>query len=176
MAALLRDHAILLPSDLALMFKALISLEGLGRQYDPEFQLVDRVRPFLDRALSERYQPAIAVRRGQAALANVVGLITSVPRDIARLVKDARRGRLRVELDMKRLDSFGDRLDSTIDRMTIGIMTASLVVGSSIVMSVGGGPALFGISLLTLLGLIGYLVAFINSLWVIFSIWRATRR
>jgi ubiquinone biosynthesis protein len=175
-AALMRDHAILLPSDLALMFKALISLEGLGRQYDPEFQLVDRLRPFLDRALSERYQPTIAVRRGQAALANVVGLITSVPRDIARLIKDARRGRLRVELDMKRLDSFGDRLDSTIDRMTIGIMTASLVVGSSIVMTVGGGPALFGISLLTLLGLLGYLVAFINSLWIIFSIWRAGRR
>jgi ubiquinone biosynthesis protein len=36
------------------MFKALISLEGLGRQYDPEFRLVDRVRPFLDRALSGR--------------------------------------------------------------------------------------------------------------------------
>src|SRR5262249_40972143 len=36
-AAVLGGPAILLPADLTLMFKALISLEGLGRQYDPEF-------------------------------------------------------------------------------------------------------------------------------------------
>ena len=175
-ATLLREHAILLPADLTLMFKALISLEGLGRQYDPEFRLVDRVQPFLDRALSERYQPTIAMRRGQTALANVFHLVTSVPRDLARLVKDARRGRMRVDLDLKRLDSFGNRLDRTIDRMTIGIMTASLVIGSSIVMTVGGGPTLFGFPVLTLLGLLGYVVAFLNSLWIIISIWRSNHR
>jgi ubiquinone biosynthesis protein len=174
-AALLREHAILLPADLTLMFKALISLEGLGRQYDPEFRLVDRVRPFLDRALSERYQPVVALRRSQATLANAFDLLTTVPRDLARLVKDARRGRMRVDLDLKRLDSFGERLHNTIDRMTIGIMTSSLVIGSSIVMTVGGGPTLFGVSLLTLFGLIGYLIAFFNSLWIILAIWRSDR-
>jgi ubiquinone biosynthesis protein len=174
-AALLREHAILLPADLTLMFKALISLEGLGRQYDPDFRLVDRVRPFLDRALSERYQPVVALRRSQATLANAFGLLTTVPRDLARLVKDARRGRMRVDLDLKRLDSFGERLHNTIDRMTIGIMTASLVIGSSIVMTVGGGPTLFGIPVLTLLGLLGYLIAFFNSLWIILAIWRSDR-
>jgi ubiquinone biosynthesis protein len=174
-AALLREHAILLPPDLTLMFKALISLEGLGRQYDPEFRLVDRVRPFLARALSERYQPVVALRRSQATLANAFGLLATVPRDFARLVKDARRGRMRVDLDLKRLDSFGERLHNTIDRMTIGIMTSSLVIGSSIVMTVGGGPTLFGISVLTLFGLIGYLIAFFNSLWIILAIWRSDR-
>jgi ubiquinone biosynthesis protein len=99
-----------------------------------------------------------------------------MPRDLARLVKDARQGRMRVDLDLKRLDRFGDRLDSAIDRATIGIMTASLVVGSSIVMTVAEGPRLFGVSLLTYCGLLGYLVAFVNSLWIIFSIWRSSRR
>ena len=174
-AALLREHAILLPADLTLMFKALISLEGLGRQYDPEFRLVDRVRPFLDRALSERYQPVVALRRSQTSLTNVFGLLTTVPRDLARLVKDARHGRMRVDLDLKRLDSFGERIHNTIDRMTIGIMTSSLVIGSSIVMAVGGGPTLFGIPVLTLFGLFGYLIAFFNSLWIIFAIWRSDR-
>jgi ubiquinone biosynthesis protein len=175
-SALLRDHAILLPADLTLMFKALISLEGLGRQYDPEFRLIERVRPFLDRALSERYAPVMALRRGQATLASAFSLFTTVPRDLARLLKDARRGRVRVDLDLKRLDSFGDRLDNTIDRMTIGIMTASLVIGSSIVMTVGSGPTLFGVPVLTLLGLLGYLIAFLNSLWIIVSIWRSGHR
>jgi ubiquinone biosynthesis protein len=174
--AILRAHSIVLPADLTLLFKALVSLEGFGRQYDPEFRLIDRVEPFLSRAMSERYQPVEAWRRGQATLSDFLGLVTSMPRDLARLVKDARRGRMRVDLDLKRLDSFGLRVHSAIDRATIGIMTASLVIGSSIVMTVAGGPTVLSMPLLTLLGLIGYLIAFVNSLWVIFSIWRAGRR
>ena len=175
-SAILREHAIFMPADLTLLFKALISLEGLGRQYDPEFRLVERVKPFVDRAMQQRYQPAEAVRRGQATLSDFFGLVTSMPRDLARLIRDARQGRIRVDLDLKRLDSFGDRLDKAIDRVTIGVMTASLVIGSSIVMTVPGGPTVFGVSLLTLLGLLGYLMAFVNSLWVVISIWRSGRR
>jgi ubiquinone biosynthesis protein len=126
--------------------------------------------PFLNRAMSERYQPVQVLRRGQATLSDFFGLVASIPRDLARLVKDARHGRMRVDLDLKRLDSFGDRVHSAIDRATIGIMTASLVIGSSIVMTVGGGPTVFGVSLLTYCGLVGYLVAFVNSLRIIFSI------
>jgi ubiquinone biosynthesis protein len=99
-----------------------------------------------------------------------------VPRDLARLVKDARLGRMRVDLDLKRLDRFGDRLYGAIDRATIGIITSSLVVGSSIVMMVARGPTLFGVPLLTYFGFCGYLIAFVNSLWAIFSIWRSGRR
>jgi ubiquinone biosynthesis protein len=174
-SAILREHSIVLPVDLTLLFKALISLEGLGRQYDPEFRLIERVKPFLDRAMRERYQPAEAARRAQVTLGDFFSLVTSMPRDLARLVKDARHGRLRVDLDLKRLDSFGDRLDGAIDRATIGIMTASLVIGSSIVMTVAEGPTLFGVPVLTFLGLFGYLIAFVNSLWIIVSIWRSGR-
>jgi len=175
-ASILRQHSIVLPVDLTLMFKALISLEGLGRQYDPEFRLIERAKPFLDSAVRERYQPAEAARRTQETLSDFFGLVTSMPRDLARLVKDARHGRIRVDLDLKRLDSFGHRLHSAMNRATIGIMTASLVVGSSIVMTIAEGPRLFGVSLLTYCGLVGYLVAFVNSLWIIFSIWRSSRR
>jgi ubiquinone biosynthesis protein len=175
-SAILREHSIVLPVDLALLFKALLSLEGLGRQYDPEFRLIERVKPFLDRAMLERYQPVETARRAQETLSDFYGLVTSMPRDLARLIKDARHGRMRVDLDLKRLDSFGLRLHSAINRATIGVMTASLVVGSSIVMTVAEGPTLFGVPLLTFFGLFGYLIAFVNSLWIIFSIWRSSRR
>jgi ubiquinone biosynthesis protein len=172
---LVRDHGIVMPADLTLMFKALITLEGLGRKYDPEFRLTDRLRPFLDRALAARFAPVELGRRGSANLGQLLGLIGSVPRDVARLLKDARRGRMRVDLDLKRLDSFGRKLDGTIDRITVGIMTASLVIGSSIVMTVTSGPQILGMPLFTVLGLLGYLLAFINSVWIVVSIWRSEK-
>jgi ubiquinone biosynthesis protein len=175
-AAILRDQSIALPVDLTLLFKALISLEGLGRQYDPQFRLIERVRPFLEHAMRERYQPVEAARRAQETFGELFGLVTSVPHDLARLVKDARHGRLRIDIDLKRLDHVTHRVHGALNRATVGILTASLVVGSSIVMTVEQGPTLFGVPLLTYFGLLGYVIAFFNSLWIIVSIWRSGRR
>ena len=60
--AIMRDHAIYLPADLALLFKALITLEGLGRRLDPDFQLVAHLGPFVRRVLTERYAPRAMAR------------------------------------------------------------------------------------------------------------------
>ncbi len=172
-AAIVRQHSILLPPDLTLMFKALITMEGLGRRYNPEFNVTEHLAPMLRRALRERFQPAELVRRGRGAVSDFLGLIGSVPRDMVRLLREARRGKTRVDLDLKRLDSFGRQLDRTLDRVTIGILTASLVIGSAIVLTVDGGPRILGIPVLGALGLLGYVLAFFNSLWIFYGIWRS---
>ncbi|MGH8724597.1 MAG: ABC1 kinase family protein [Burkholderiales bacterium] len=174
-AGIVREHSIVLPSDLSLMFKALITLEGLGRQYDPEFHIINHLTPLVRSALAERYQPAELVRRGRGMVSEVFNVLGGVPRDLARLLREARRGKTRVDLDLKRLDSFGRQLDRTLDRVTVGIMTASLVIGSAIVLTVREGPVVLGIPVLPALGLIGYLLAFLNSLWIVYGIWRSGR-
>jgi ubiquinone biosynthesis protein len=175
-AAIVRRHSIVLPSDLTLMFKALVTFEGLGRQYDPDFQISEHLRPWLRRALRQRYHPREIVRRGRGAVSEFFSVIGSVPRDFARLLREARRGKVRVDLDLKRLDSFGRQLDRTLDRATVGILTASLVIGSSIVLTVRDGPSILGIPVLPAIGLLGYMLAFLNSLWIVFGIWRSGKQ
>ena len=174
-AAIVREHSIVLPSDLSLMFKALITLEGLGRQYDPEFHIIDHLTPLVRNTLSERYQPAEIARRARGALGEFMNVVGGVPRDFARLLREARRGKTRIDLDLKRLDSFGRQLDRTLDRVAVGILTASLVIGSAIVLTVRDGPTLWSIPVLPVLGLLGYVLAFLNSLWIVYGIWRSGR-
>src|SRR5512145_90844 len=174
-SAIVRSHSIVLPPDLSLMLKALITMEGLARQYDPGFHITAHLAPMLRRALAERYEPAHIVRRGRDMANELISVVGGVPRDLARLLREARRGKTRVDLDLKRLDSFGQRLDRTLDRVTVGIMTASLVIGSAIVMSVREGPVILGIPVLPAIGLLGYVLAFLNSLWIFYGIWRSGR-
>src|SRR5262245_11671994 len=173
--AIIREHSIVMPADLTLMFKALITMEGLGRQYDPDFHVLDHLTPLVRTAIAARYRPAGVMRRGQTAPARPFNRVSSARRELARRMPDARRGKTRVDLDLKRLDAFGHLLDRTINRATMGIMTASLVIGSAIVMTVHEGPSVLGIPILTLLGFAGYVVAFFNSLWIIFGIWRSSK-
>jgi len=174
-AGIMREHSIVLPTDLSLMFKALITLEGLGRQYDPDFHIIDHLAPLVRNTLAERYQPAALARRGRSAVSEIFSVLGGVPRDFARLLREARRGKTRVDLDLKRLDSFGRQLDNTLDRVTVGIMTASLVIGSAIVLTVRDGPVLLGIPVLPAIGLLGYVLAFLNSLWIVYGMWRSGR-
>jgi ubiquinone biosynthesis protein len=174
-AAIVRAHSIVLPSDLSLMFKTLITLEGLGRQYDPDFHIINHLAPLVRSALAERYQPTELVQRGRRALSEFASVIGGVPRDLARFLREARRGKTRIDLDLKRLDSFGRQLDRTLDRVAVGILTASLVIGSAIVLTVRDGPVFLGIPVLPALGLLGYVLAFLNSVWIVYGIWRSGR-
>lgn len=169
-ATLMRDNNLVLPADLTLLFKTLITLEGLGQQLDPEFHMIDHVTPFVEGIIQQRYTPRALMARGRKSVREALEVVADLPRDLRHLLRDMRRGRVKIDLDLKRLDHFGHQLDRASNRLTMGILTASLVVGSSIIMTVEGGPQLFG---LPFFGLLGFLIAFFNSLWIIFSIWRS---
>lgn len=168
--ALMRENNLSLPPDLTLMFKALITLEGLGRQLDPEFHMVDSLEPFLQTMIERRYTPEALVGRAKHGLRELMEIVTGLPRDLAHLFRKARRGHFRVDFDLKRLDHFGHQLNNAANRLTMGILTASLVIGSSIIMTVPNAPRS-----LSLLGLLGFLLAFANSIWIVFSIWRSDK-
>lgn len=171
-AAIMRDHAIVMPADLTLLFKALITLEGLGRRLDPSFRLVDELRPFVRRVVMDRYDPRTLSKRLRHRLGDALAAAGALPGDLARLLREARQGRLRVEFELHRLDHFGHQLERSANRITLGLVTAALIVGSSIVMTVRGGPELLG---LPLLGVAGFLMASLNAVWLVVSIWRSNR-
>lgn len=169
---LIRDHSILLPPDMAMLFKALVTLEGLGRQLNPDFQLIEYLTPFVREQIIARYHPETLLKRGKQTLLDALGMAAGLPRDLIRLGKDIRHGKFRINLDLKRLDSFGKQLDRSTNRLTMGIVTGCLIIGSSIVMTVNAGPKLFG---LPFFGFLGFMVALCNSLWLIWSIWRSNK-
>ena len=65
---ILRRHQLQLPSDLALLIKAFVSVEGMGRHLDPGFHMAGEALPLLKRALRARYHPKVMVRRGWRSL------------------------------------------------------------------------------------------------------------
>jgi len=111
-------------------------------------------------------------RRGWRAVASGLDILTSLPQDLRQLLRSARSGKLQVHVDVTRLQRFGDQLDRAMSRLTMGIVIAALIIGSSIVMTVEHGPVLLG---LPLFGLLGFIGAAIGGIWLLISIWRSKR-
>lgn len=169
LAAILREHGLALPPDLALLIKAFIALEGLGRQLDPDFDMAGEATPFLEWVLIAHVAPGALARRGWHALSDTLAIVAGLPQDLRQLLRAARRGKLQVQVEVLPLKQFGDRLDRAASRLAISVVTAALIVGSAIVMTVERAPALPG---LPSFGLLGFIAAVIGGIWVLLSIWR----
>ena len=172
LVAILRQHQLALPPDLSLLVKAFISLEGMGRELDPDFDMAGEAMPLLEQALRARYAPTALLQRGWRGVSEALSLVAGLPQDISRLLRAARRGRLEIHIDVTHLKRVGNQLDSAANRLVIGIVIAALIIGSSIVMTVPGGPTLLG---QPFFGLLGFAGAVIGSIWLLLSIWRSRR-
>jgi ubiquinone biosynthesis protein len=170
--AILREHRLGLPSDLALLIKAFISLEGMGRGLDPAFHMTTEALPMLRQVVRARYRPKAVALRAWQTLRRTLTVAEQLPHDVARLLRNARRGRVHVGIDIAHLKRVGDQIDRAANRLTMALVIAALIIGSSIVMTVKGGPTLFG---LPAFGFLGFTGAFLGGLWLVRAIWRSSR-
>ena len=170
--AILREHHLGLPSDLALLIKAFITLEGMGRGLDPSFHMTTEALPLLQRVVRARYRPKVVANRAWQTLRRTLAVAEQLPHDVTRLLRNARRGKVHVGIDIAHLKRVGDQIDRAANRLTMALVIASLIIGSSIVMTVQGGPTLFG---LPAFGFIGFASAFVGGLWLVRAIWRSSK-
>jgi ubiquinone biosynthesis protein len=168
--AILRQHQLRLPPDLSLLIKAFVSLEGMGHELDPDFNMASEALPLLQKTLRARYAPSAILQRGWHGFRDILSLLGGLPQDVSRLLRAARRGRLEIHIDVLHLKRVGNQLDSAANRLVVGIVVAALIIGSSIVMTVPGGPTLLG---LPFFGLLGFVGALLGSVWLLISIWRS---
>jgi ubiquinone biosynthesis protein len=165
----LRDYRLALPADLALLIKAFVSLEAMGRGLDPEFHMAAEAQPLLHQVLWARYAPGELARRGWQGLSGFVSQFGRLPQDVARTVRNLGRGQLQVGIDIAHLRRAANQIDRAANRLSIALVIAALIIGSSIVMTVRGGPTLLGLPAFGLLGFVGSVG---GGLWLL----RAIRR
>jgi len=168
---ILRDHHLGLPADLALLIKAFISLEGMGRELDPDFHMASEATPMLREVVRAGYRPQVLARRAWQTLRRTLAMAEQLPHDVSRLMRNARRGRLQIHIELAHLKRVGDQIDRAANRLSMALVIAALIIGSSIVMNVRGGPTLLG---LPALGLMGFIGAAVGGMWLVRSIWRSS--
>jgi ubiquinone biosynthesis protein len=144
----------------------------MGRGLDPDFHMAAEALPTLRRLVRARYQPQALARRSWISLRRAFALAERIPGDLSHALRSARRGGMQLKLELAHLRRVGDQIDRAASRLSIALVIAALVVGSSIVMTVSGGPTLFG---LPAFGFLGFCGAILGGLWLIRSIRRGGR-
>jgi hypothetical protein len=160
MTNIIRRYGIILPSSCSMLLKVLVMLEGTSRQLDPKFSLAELIKPYYGKVARRRYSPQKLLNRTRRTLRDWDRLIDVLPRDLADILRRVRQGSFDVNLQHR-------RLDSTINRLVLGIITAALFLGSTALWSRDARPLIGGVSLFGALGSVVALVLGIHLLLAI---------
>ncbi|OAI25792.1 ABC1 kinase family protein [Methylomonas koyamae] len=166
LTTILREHQLNLPPDLTLLLKAFVTLEGFGRQLDPEFNLVEDLSPHLQAIFAARYSPDALLKWGKNNLFNLFELFKDLPKDLQQFIDALKRNALGIKIDFNEPVWLRKELDRVVNRLSISLVTSALIVGSSIVTTVEGGSS-------SLFGLMGFVGSVLGGIWLILSIWHS---
>jgi ubiquinone biosynthesis protein len=166
---LLNEHRLRIRSDFALMSRALLALEGLGKDLVPDFNLVEEARTLILELVQERWSVKSLSQSLRVQGMDLYDLVQNLPARLSALFRKVDRGDLTLTFRHTGLSALNNTLETISNRVSFAIIIAALLIGSSMIITTGVKPLLFGYPAL---GVIGYLVSGLLGVWLVINILR----
>ncbi len=169
---LLRKYRLSFPADLVIMIKALVTAEGTARLIYPDLDILSEAKEYVSKLVLERLKPESILRSFRSNLSGFLNLQKEMPGHIMAILDKTNRGKITLGFRHENLGVLMNTLDNITNRITAGIIIAAMIIGSSMIITTGVEPLLFGFPVL---GVIGYLISGFLGLWLIFIIIRGRK-
>ncbi|NMD69867.1 AarF/ABC1/UbiB kinase family protein [Bacillus sp. DNRA2] len=132
-------HSIRIPSDLTLLGKTLLTMEGIVVKLDPEISILKIAEPFGKRLLMERFYPKKVAGDFWNQLVNAGELLVELPKGLKELTMLFRNGKMRQELSipelellLTKLNNMSNRISYSLGLLSFSIIMLGLILGASI--------------------------------------------
>jgi ubiquinone biosynthesis protein len=159
--------------DYSLMAKAILSIEESGESLDPNFDIRETAIPIMRELQRERRNPRVMWKEAGMAFSVGLQLLKEFPAEFTRILRRLENDDLTVKFHHKGLEEVSDTLNVASNRITLGVIIGSLVIGSSLIIAAGVRLPIFGYQVN--LGMVGYLLSAILGFWIIIDIIRHGR-
>ncbi len=167
---IVRKYRLRIPPNHIITLKSLITAEGTARLLYPQLDVVGEMEPHVRRLAALRFKPEVIWRHLRSMIFEIAASPTKLPRQIGEIIHKLERGDLRLRFEHHNLADLLSTLDKTFSRLTMGIIAAAMIIGSSLIITTGIPPLFRGYPIL---GLVGYLIAAVLGLWLVFDILRS---
>lgn len=146
-----REHQLPLPPDLVLLFKALITADGVLHRLDPAFDIITTLKPMLHQVMLQRYTPESLRRRALLLGGEALDAGEELPQAIRLLMRRLKQGRIDAEINVKNINQLSKALERAAVTLAIAIVTAAFALGLAPYL-MGSTSQLWGIPLFPALG------------------------
>jgi ubiquinone biosynthesis protein len=129
----------------------------------PECRIWDEVKPFMEEIARMRLSPVLLFKEAQHELADTSRFLRLFPARLENLFRRIEEQKIAFALRHHGLESLTQSLENLSNRVSYSIIIGSLIIGSSLIITAGIGPLIFGFPLL---GITGFIISGLMGIWL----------
>ena len=174
-------YHIQLPRNLLLLLKTFVQTEALGKILESDESLLEFTKPYAKK-LIERGYDAKKVFKNIGKDTRYMGKYAKImPKFVHDILRQVSRGKQRVEIWHEGFQQFDVKLEKGLNRLTVGIVISASIIAAAMVLNSAQKVLVFNVeflglgpvSITTILGIFGYVIATVLGVWLIISIYRS---
>ena len=141
------SHNIILPREFVMIGRGIILIEEAGDKLDPHFNLTGELEKFAKDMIKSKFEPGNLVGGGFNYIVEIEHLLKDLPDRLNSTLDKVEKGELELNMNHTGLDDLKNQL-------SISIIVAALLVGSSIAILADKGPKVWDISAIGFAGFV----------------------
>ena len=130
----MRRHRLKVPMNLMLLLKVFVMVLDIGIILDPRFNFGKETTPYLTKLADTNTFSAAYVKRASMSLLEAADALFDLPRNVNLMLRRLSTGTFKLEIVDTDIQKLQMSLDKASDKLMIGMVVASLVIGSSLVL------------------------------------------
>jgi ubiquinone biosynthesis protein len=171
--ALIYSMNLRLPTRFVLLDKAVATLGSVGIELYPEFNVFEVAKPYARGLMLGRYTPARVLGRARRESTELARMARELPYQVHDVLEELRDGTIEVGFVHKGLEDMVQRLAVAMNRLTIALVVAGGLIGSSLIgIFAEEGPQILGVHFLSALG---FLLSGLLGAWLLWGVIRSGR-
>lgn len=154
------------PSELAMLAKTLLHLDGITKRLDPDYDPQSVIRDYAERLIAQKLAQKFDPKNFYPALLDLNQLVLDLPHRMREIIDLTAVGRLTFGIKLNQAEEFLAGMHKIANRITVGVVIAALLISSSFMMRVPTRAHLFGYPAFAMFG---YLTAAVAGVYLIAS-------
>ncbi len=152
--------------------KSIATQEEIAHSLNADFNIMDLGKPYAQKVLTQKLNPLRQPYELYYWLIDALDLARDLPYDVGVIIREFRKGRLKIEFEHRGLEPIRRTMDRVANRMSLAVIIAALLISSSVIVLAEIPPF---VGKIPLLGFVGYIIAAILSFMLAISIWFRSR-
>ncbi|WP_369813257.1 ABC1 kinase family protein [Caloranaerobacter sp. TR13] len=156
-----------IPSQLILLIKSIITIEGTGKKLNPQFNLSKISKEIIKEVTKRKLNPKLLTKKIIDNTTENIENIFEITNKVNNILYKIDNDKLKIKMEIEGLSRLEKEIYIITNKLSLSLIISSIIVGSSIIIQSHTGPEIFGMSAF---GLIGFVAAGILGVALIISI------
>ncbi|WP_294325154.1 AarF/UbiB family protein [uncultured Chryseobacterium sp.] len=152
MKDILKDNRLYMPDYFYLLFKGISLIEGVGRNINPDLDIVKSLHPYTKKIFTKKISPKNLLKTGMDRMMNFTDNVDEIPKELRSVLQKLDENKFTVSSEIKNIEKTNQLIKSSVVNLILAMILGANIIATAIVFASESGPRIGELSVVAVLG------------------------